>query len=50
MPSARSKAFFASFLLPPGQKGWRLAMSDSPVLFLKKDKEQQINNLLLSIY
>jgi hypothetical protein len=49
MPSARSKAFFASFLWPPGQKGWRLAGRDQPVLLgSKKNREQQINDLLLS--
>jgi hypothetical protein len=50
LPSARSKAFFASFLWPPGQKGWRLAAREPPVLLLvlNKDlKEQQINDLLL---
>jgi hypothetical protein len=51
MPSARSKAFFASFLWPPGQKGWRLAGRDPPVgsslVFIKKVR-QQINDLLRS--
>jgi hypothetical protein len=34
---ARSKAFFASILWPPGQKEWRLAGRDSPVLGLLLD-------------
>jgi hypothetical protein len=51
MPSARSKAFFASFLWPSGQKGWRLAGRDPPVLLgFYKNREQQINYLLLSVY
>jgi hypothetical protein len=43
MPSARSKAFFASFLWPLGQKEWRLAGRDTPVLPLafQNKKEQQ---------
>jgi hypothetical protein len=31
MPSARREAFFASFLLPYGQKGWRPAVRDEMV-------------------
>jgi hypothetical protein len=42
MPSARSKAFFASFLWPPGQKGWRLAGRDPPVLFGHNNEFKEI--------
>jgi hypothetical protein len=28
----KEQAFFASFLWPPGQKGWRLAGRDPPVM------------------
>jgi hypothetical protein len=44
MPFARSKAFFASFLWPPGQKEWRLAGRDPPVMLwlLKRFKRNRL--------
>ena len=34
MPSARRQAFFASFLLPLGQKGWRLTVRELSVFLI----------------
>jgi len=42
MPSARRKAFFASFLSPPGQKGRRPAGRDPPILILNESFLQKV--------
>jgi hypothetical protein len=42
LPAARSKALFASFLSPPGQKGKRSAVRELPVLVFFWNYDQEI--------